>query len=83
MSRVKHPVTPKPASNPSTSPSDPASAAGVEPVTASEVRIKLDLARQFFDMGDPDSARQMLDEVLAEGDPMQQQEAQRLLDSLP
>lgn len=55
----------------------------LEPVTASEVRTKLDLARQFLDMGDPDSARHMLAEVLAEGDAAQKQEAQRLMDSMP
>jgi pilus assembly protein FimV len=54
-----------------------------EPSTHSEVRTKLDLARQFIDMGDPESARHMLREVLEEGDPTQQQEAQRLVDSLP
>lgn len=54
-----------------------------EPSTHSEVQTKLDLARQFIDMGDPASARHMLGEVLEEGDPAQQQEAQRLVDSLP
>ena len=49
----------------------------------SEVQTKLDLARQFIDMGDPESARHMLAEVLEEGDPAQRQEAQRLVDSLP
>lgn len=57
--------------------------AELEPVTASEVRTKLDLARQFLDMGDPDSARHMLAEVLAEGDAAQKQEAQRIMDSMP
>jgi pilus assembly protein FimV len=55
----------------------------LEPVTASEVRTKLDLARQFIDMGDPASARHMLEEVLAEGDASQKEEAQRLIDSMP
>lgn len=63
--------------------SAPATASELEPATASEVRTKLDLARQFLDMGDPESARHMLDEVLEEGDPVQKQEAQRLVDSLP
>jgi len=54
-----------------------------EPPTQGEVRTKLDLARQFIDMGDPESARHMLGEVLEEGDPAQKQEAQRLVDSLP
>jgi FimV-like protein len=55
----------------------------LEPVTTSEVRTKLDLARQYLDMGDPDSARHMLDEVLKEGDAAQREEAQQLLDSIP
>lgn len=54
-----------------------------EPSTQSEVQTKLDLARQYIDMGDPESARHMLSEVLEEGDPAQKQEAQRLMDSLP
>ena len=54
-----------------------------EPVTASEVRTKLELARMFLDMGDPATARQLLDEVLEEGDLVIKQEAQRLIDSMP
>jgi len=83
MSGVKRSVTQKPASARSRSQPDPATPSELEPVTASEVRIKLDLARQFLDMGDPESARHMLDEVLKEGDPAQQQEARRLVESLP
>jgi pilus assembly protein FimV len=63
--------------------SQPSSEPEIEPVTSSEVRTKLDLARQFLDMGDPASARHMLEEVLAEGDAAQKQEAQRLIDSMP
>jgi pilus assembly protein FimV len=54
----------------------------LEPVTMSEVGTKLDLARAYMDMGDPDGARSILDEVLQEGNPNQKQEAQRLLDSI-
>ena len=54
----------------------------LEPVTMSEVGTKLDLARAYMDMGDPDGARSILDEVIAEGNPNQKQEAQRLLDSI-
>ena len=53
------------------------------PVTASEVRTKLELARTFLDMGDPASARHMLDEVMEEGDSALKQEAQQLIDSMP
>jgi pilus assembly protein FimV len=55
----------------------------LEPVTMSEVGTKLDLARAYMDMGDPEGARNILDEVLSEGTPTQKQEAQRLIDSLP
>ena len=62
---------------------DAPSASEYEPSSQSEVQTKLDLARQFIDMGDPESARHMLAEVIDEGDAAQKQEAQRLVDSLP
>jgi len=43
---------------------------------------KLDLARAYIDMGDDDGARQILEEVLAEGNAEQQQDARELLDRL-
>jgi pilus assembly protein FimV len=55
----------------------------LEPVTMSEVGTKLDLARAYMDMGDPEGARNILDEVMHEGSVAQKQEAQRLLESLP
>ncbi|MBS0418167.1 MAG: hypothetical protein JSR66_10670 [Proteobacteria bacterium] len=55
----------------------------LEPVTMSEVGTKLDLARAYMDMGDPEGARNILDEVMTEGSVAQKQEAQRLLESLP
>ncbi len=55
----------------------------LEPVTLSEVGTKLDLARAYVDMGDPDGARNILNEVLSEGSTSQKLEAQRLLESLP
>jgi pilus assembly protein FimV len=55
----------------------------LEPVTMSEVGTKLDLARAYMDMGDPDGARNILEEVLNEGSAVQKQEAQRLMESLP
>jgi FimV-like protein len=55
----------------------------LEPVTMSEVGTKLDLARAYMDMGDPDGARNILEEVLSEGSAAQKQEAQRLMESLP
>jgi FimV-like protein len=55
----------------------------LEPVTMSEVGTKLDLARAYMDMGDPDGARNILEEVLSEGSAAQKQEAQRLMEALP
>lgn len=43
------------------------------------IGTKLDLAKAYLDMGDPDGARAMLEEVLAEGSPLQQAEARKLL----
>jgi len=47
-----------------------------------EVGTKLDLAKAFVDMGDPEGARNILDEVLHEGNESQKQEARSLLESL-
>ena len=55
----------------------------LEPVTLSEVGTKIDLARAYMDMGDPDGARSILEEVLHEGSASQRQEAQRLIGGLP
>ncbi len=55
----------------------------LEPVTMSEVGTKLDLARAYMDMGDPEGARSILEEVVQEGSASQQQEAQRLIETLP
>lgn len=45
----------------------------------SEIGTKLDLARAYIDMGDPDGAKSILEEVVAEGSAQQKQEAQELL----
>ncbi|MEJ2602634.1 MAG: FimV/HubP family polar landmark protein [Gammaproteobacteria bacterium] len=50
--------------------------------TQTEVGTKLDLARAYVDMGDPDGARSILEEVLEEGDDGQRQEANRMLEAL-
>ncbi|HTY48711.1 MAG TPA: FimV/HubP family polar landmark protein [Steroidobacteraceae bacterium] len=55
----------------------------LEPATMSEVGTKLDLARAYMDMGDPEGARNILEEVVSEGSVAQKQEAQRLIESLP
>jgi pilus assembly protein FimV len=46
------------------------------------VATKLDLARAYMDMGDPDGARSMLEEVIGEGNAAQQDEARQLLSGL-
>jgi pilus assembly protein FimV len=43
------------------------------------IGTKLDLAKAYLDMGDPEGARAMLEEVLAEGAPSQQEEARKLI----
>jgi pilus assembly protein FimV len=55
----------------------------LEPVTMSEVGTKLDLARAYMDMGDPEGARSILEEVVQEGSASQKQEASRLIETLP
>ena len=50
--------------------------------TMTEVGTKLDLARAYIDMGDPDGARSILNEVIEEGGDTQQQEARQLLEEL-
>ncbi len=54
----------------------------VPDVTLSEVGTKLDLARAYIDMGDPDGAKSILEEVIKEGDEDQQAEARKLVDDL-
>jgi pilus assembly protein FimV len=63
--------------------SDDVGAGGIsEDATMTEVGTKLDLARAYIDMGDPDGARSILSEVLDEGGEPQQQEARQLLEEL-
>jgi pilus assembly protein FimV len=57
-------------------------AGGLDPQTMTEVGTKLDLARAYIDMGDPEGARSILEEVLDEGDSNQRREAQGLIDVL-
>lgn len=46
------------------------------------VGTKLDLAKAYLDMGDPEGARSMLEEVLAEGNDTQKGEARRLMSEI-
>ncbi|MBI4189515.1 MAG: hypothetical protein HY525_03130 [Betaproteobacteria bacterium] len=47
-----------------------------------DVQTKFDLAKAYQEMGDKDGAREILQEVIKEGDAGQQDEAKKLLDSL-
>ncbi len=47
-----------------------------------EAATKLDLARAYIDMGDADGARDILNEVLTEGDEKQRGEAKEMLSNL-
>ena len=62
---------------------DPTGSEALDPQTMTEVGTKLDLARAYIDMGDPEGARSILQEVLDEGDSNQRREAQGLIDALP
>lgn len=50
--------------------------------SSAEVATKLDLARAYVEMGDKDGAREILDEVLKEGNAQQQSDANELLAGL-
>lgn len=52
------------------------------PDAGDEVGTKLDLARAYIDMGDPDGARSILDEVMEEGNDGQKQEAEQLMSQI-
>lgn len=52
------------------------------PDDVDEVSTKLDLARAFIDMGDTEGARGSLEEVIAEGNEAQKEEAQALLEQI-
>jgi pilus assembly protein FimV len=47
-----------------------------------DVQTKFDLAKAYQEMGDKEGAREILQEVIAEGDSDQQAAAQRVLESL-
>jgi pilus assembly protein FimV len=47
-----------------------------------DVQTKFDLAKAYQEMGDKDGAREILNEVMQEGDAAQQAEAKQLLSSL-
>ncbi|MGH8278282.1 MAG: FimV/HubP family polar landmark protein [Gammaproteobacteria bacterium] len=56
---------------------------GGETTSLNEIGTKLDLARAYIDMGDTEGAKNILREVLEEGDREQTEEAQKLMQKLP
>jgi pilus assembly protein FimV len=56
----------------------PATAAAGNPKWQ-EVAVKLDIAKAYHEIGDTDGARELLNEVLKEGDPAQQEQAKKML----
>ena len=60
----------------------PGEAAAAPDAHWQEVATKLDLAKAYQEMGDKDGARELLNEVLKEGDAAQQQQAQAMLAAL-
>ena len=52
---------------------------GIDSVLREEVNTKLDLAKAYLEMGDREGAREILQEVLAEGDDGQKAEADKLM----
>ena len=62
-------------------PGGDASPAGVD-TKWQEVATKLDLAKAYQEMGDKDGARELLNEVVKEGDAAQQGQAQQMLSNL-
>ena len=61
---------------------DASDAAALDIGSSDEVSTKLDLAKAYIDMGDPDGARSILDEVMDEGNDNQKQEAQQLIQQI-
>jgi len=51
----------------------------IDPEVWEETNTKLDLARAYMEMGDHEGAREILQEVLSDGDSRQRSEAQKLL----
>lgn len=55
---------------------------GDEQTEEDEIATKLDLAKAYVELGDKDSARGILEEVIAEGSDEQRKQAQELLDQV-
>ena len=73
----EEPKAPKPASS-KASPSDEA----LTDLSGDEVATKLDLAKAYIEMGDSEGAKDILNEVVAEGNDRQKRAARKLLSGL-
>jgi pilus assembly protein FimV len=60
-------------------PAEPSDVSEIDPELHEEVNTKLDLARAYLEMGDREGAREILQEVLGEGDAQQRADADKLL----
>jgi len=60
---------------------EPSAGTGSDPKWQ-EVATKLDLAKAYEEMGDKDGARELLGEVMKDGDPGQKGQAEQLLAKL-
>ncbi|MSQ53577.1 MAG: hypothetical protein EXR28_17065 [Betaproteobacteria bacterium] len=63
-------------------PDDASAAAAPMDAKWQEVATKLDLAKAYDEMGDKDGARDLLNEVMQEGDAAQKQQAQTMINAL-
>lgn len=86
LDRLSQNLEQPPLSEPSFTAADAADAAALDDDPefdflsgADEAATKLDLARAYIDMGDADGARDILDEVVSEGDDGQKSEAREML----
>ena len=61
----------------------PRSASSEQQSLEDEVSTKLDLAKAYVELGDNDSAKTILDEIVAEGNAEQKQIAEQLLSQVP
>ena len=60
----------------------PRSSDASEQTADDEIATKLDLAKAYVELGDKDSAKSILDEVIADGNDAQKQQAQELLNQV-
>jgi len=70
---------PEPVAELAASPAEVKAEAGIDPELHEEVNTKLDLARAYLEMGDREGAREILQEVLSEGDSEQKADAGKLM----